>query len=294
VALPSGISKNQIHKLGKRIAAQQGPLDPADQSILESSSTTAAPPYRWCMERWRPSRGIWKPPRLRASGRLTPEEHRNQPGEDPAAAQLTDTLPWVSGGTWVSIAAALIALGALYFSWRSTQAASRAAMAAEKPTKIQEQLRIDAAQPYVWADIRPDDAQGILLNVVVGNSGPTVAKKVRVKVDPPLPSIDQLRGRVQIAETILADGIESLPPGRILSWPLGQTFNLMNDGRPQSYKFTVTANGPFGAIPALNYIVDLGNWRESLNRPAGNLHQLTLAVNGLGKAISGLRVNESQ
>jgi hypothetical protein len=136
--------------------------------------------------------------------------------------------------------------------------------------------------------------QGILLNVVVGNSGPTVAKKVRVKVDPPLPSIDQLRGRVQIAETILADGIESLPPGRILSWPLGQAFNLMNDGRPQSYKFTVTANGPFGAIPALNYIVDLGNWRESLNRPAGNLHQLTLAVNGLGKEISGLRVNESQ
>jgi hypothetical protein len=194
----------------------------------------------------------------------------------------------------VSIAAALIALGALYFSWRSTRAASRAAMAAEKQTKIQEQLRIDAAQPYVWADIRPDDAQGILLNVVVGNCGPTVAKKVRVKVDPPLPSIDQLRGRVQIAETILADGIESLPPGRILSWPLGQAFNLMNDGRPQSYKFTVTANGPFGAIPALNYIVDLGNWRESLNRPAGNLHQLTLAVNGLGKEISGLRVNESQ
>jgi ppGpp synthetase/RelA/SpoT-type nucleotidyltranferase len=34
VALPSGISKSQIQRLGKRIAAQQGPLDPADQSML--------------------------------------------------------------------------------------------------------------------------------------------------------------------------------------------------------------------------------------------------------------------
>jgi hypothetical protein len=185
----------------------------------------------------------------------------------------------------VSIAAALIALVALYFSWRSTQAASRAAMAAERQTKIQEQLRMDAAQPYVWADIRPDDSQGILLNVVVGNSGPTVAKKVRVKVEPPLPAIDQLRQRVQIAETILSDGIESLPPGRVLFWPLGQAFNLMNDKIPQSYKFTVTASGPFGAIPALTYIVDMGNWRESLNRPAGNLHQLALAVKEVANAI---------
>jgi hypothetical protein len=163
--------------------------------------------------------------------------------------------------------------------------ARRAANAAEEQTKIQRQLRIDAAQPYVWADIRPDDSQGVLLNVVVGNSGPTVAEKVRVKVDPPLPAIDQLQERVKIARTILADGIESLPPGRVLSWPLGQGFNLINDKIPQSYNFTVTANGPFGAVPALTYIVDMGNWRESLNRPAGNLHQLTLAVKEVANAI---------
>jgi hypothetical protein len=191
-----------------------------------------------------------------------------------------------------AIGAAVVAAVALYFNKRSAQAADRAADAAEEQTKIQEQLRIDAAQPYVWADIRPDDAQGTLLNVVVGNSGPTVVEKVRVKVDPDLPAIDGYQGRVQIAQTILADGMESLPPGRTLSWPLGQAFNLMNDGRPQSYKFTVTANGPFGAVPALTYIVDMHNWRESLNRPAGNLHQLTLAVSGLGKEISVLKVND--
>jgi hypothetical protein len=193
----------------------------------------------------------------------------------------------------VAIGAALIALAAFVVSLRSTHAAVRAAHAAEEQTKIQRQLRIDAAQPYVWADIRPDDSQGTLLNVVIGNSGPTVAEKVRVKVDPPLPSIEQMRARVQIAETILADGIESLPPGRVLQWPLGQAFNLVNvQGVPQSYKLTVTANGPFGAVPALTYIVDMGNWRESLDRPAGNLHQVALAVNSLGNQISALRVND--
>jgi hypothetical protein len=201
---------------------------------------------------------------------------------------------WAAIAAVAAVVAALSAGVALYFNWRSARAADSSARAAEEQTKINRQLRIDAAQPYVWADIRPDDSQGTLLNVVVGNSGPTVAEKVRVKVDPPLPSIEQMRARVQIAGTILADGIESLPPGRVLQWPLGQAFNLINvQGIPQSYKFTVTANGPFGAVPALTYIVDMGNWRESLDRPTGNLHQVALAVNSLGNQISALKVNGS-
>lgn len=34
MALPSGISKTQIQRLVKRIAAEQGQLDPADQDLL--------------------------------------------------------------------------------------------------------------------------------------------------------------------------------------------------------------------------------------------------------------------
>jgi uncharacterized membrane protein YccC len=51
--------------------------------------------------------------------------------------------------TAIAIVAALIALGALFFNWLSTRAAVRAARAAEEQTKIQQQLRKDAAQPYV-------------------------------------------------------------------------------------------------------------------------------------------------
>lgn len=184
--------------------------------------------------------------------------------------------------TWVAIAAALIAATALYFNLQSAHAADRAARAADEQTKIQRQLRIDAAQPYVWADVRPDEATGTLLNLVIGNSGPTVATNVRVRINPPLPAIDQLKERAEAAQAWLADSIRSLAPGRTLAWPLGQGFNLVKDSGTQPHTLTVDADGPFGPVPSLTYIVDLADLRGSLDRPVGSLHQLTKAVENLG------------
>jgi hypothetical protein len=122
----------------------------------------------------------------------------------------------VNAETWVAVAAALIAAAALYFNWRSTRAAGRAARAAEEQTKVQQQLRIDAAQPYVWVDVRPDDATATLLNLVIGNSGPTVAVNVRVRVDPPLPAIDQVKERSATAQprSTAPDFVIAIPRNR--------------------------------------------------------------------------------
>lgn len=221
---------------------------------------------------------------------------------------------WAAGA---AIAAALVALGALYFNWRSTQAAIRAAGATEEQTNvqrqqteiqrqqtdvqeqqteiqreqtaIQRQLHRDAAQPYVWVDVRPDDAQGTLLNLVVGNSGPTVATDVRVKVDPPLQPIAGLAERIEVAQAQLARGLKSLPPGRMLIWLLGQGFNLIPEQGSREYTFTVTANGPFGEIPPLTYVVDLSDLRGVMDQPAGSLHQLTKAVKDLTSKVDELR-----
>jgi hypothetical protein len=145
--------------------------------------------------------------------------------------------------TWIAIAAALIAAAALYFNGLATRAALRAAKAADEQTEIQRQLRIDAAQPYVWVDVRPDDSTGTLLNLVVGNSGPTVATNVRVQIDPPLPSIAQLELQVSAAHSRLGEGLASLAPGRTLVWALGQGFNLLKDDVRQVHTFTVCAMG---------------------------------------------------
>lgn len=205
--------------------------------------------------------------------------------------------------TWGTIIAAIAAVASVIvtiviakltttYNKLSSDAAVRAASAAEEQTKVQRQLSVDAAQPYVWVDVRPDDATGTLLNLVIGNSGPTVATNVRVTVDPPLPAIDQLRVRAEVVQARLAAGVSSLPPGRILTWPLGQGFNLLNDTGPQAHTFTVTADGPFGAIPSLSYVVDLADFRGLLDRPFGSLHQLTKAVQNLGQALTPARSGE--
>jgi hypothetical protein len=188
--------------------------------------------------------------------------------------------------TWVAVAAAVIALAALPFNWRSARAAERQLHTAEAQTQLQQQLRVDAAQPYVWVDIRPDQAVGTLLNLVVGNSGPTTATHVHVKVERPLPTVDQLKARVRVAQERLASGLPSLPPGRVLTWPLGQGFNLIKDEGPQRYTFTVTADGPFGPMPLTTHVVDLADWRGVADRPAGSLHELTTAVKDLAKQIT--------
>jgi hypothetical protein len=177
-----------------------------------------------------------------------------------------------------ALVAAVAAVVALYFT-------AMAAKAARDQTKIQQKLREDAAQPYVWADVRTEDEHGVVLMLVVGNSGPTVATDVKVRIEPPLPTIDQLK-ETRAAQARLAEGFRSLPPGRTLAWWLGQGWNIVAKEGPQMHRITISANGPFGPIPELSYDVDLAEFRDQEMTPRGSLNGLTKAVNELAKKIT--------
>lgn len=125
-----------------------------------------------------------------------------------------------------------------------TAAQSQAASAREQ-TRIQRQLRIDAAQPYVWVGIRPSDEHGQLLMLYVGNSGPTVATDVRVTFDPPL-QFPIKPSRHEEAAAQLARGIRSLPPGRTMQWHLGVSHDQIPSAEPDGYHVRITTSGPFG------------------------------------------------
>lgn len=179
---------------------------------------------------------------------------------------------------WIASAAVLVALSALPFT-------VRAANAARHQTAIQRQLREEAAQPYVWADVRPSDEHGQLLLLVVGNSGPTVATNVRVLVD------GRLEGgggnsRGAEARAVLAEGITALAPGRTMTWNLGLPWEFMKDDEPNSLDFTIEAEGPFGRVPTLRYTVDVDNIGSILAVPPGTLHGVAEAIKGLKKAIT--------
>jgi hypothetical protein len=200
----------------------------------------------------------------------------------------------VTSGDWAAIGAVgavLVAAVALAFSIRSAVAAERAAAAAERAakaaeaqTEIQRQIQIATAQPYVWADVREDDSQGVLLDLVVGNSGPSVASNVRAQIEPPFPTTPQLEESA-LAQRQLADGIGSILPGAVIRWHLGPGFNLVQSEGQQRHEVTITADGPFGPIPPLTYVVDLANLRGQPVRPQGSLHLLTKAVENLTNKI---------
>lgn len=201
----------------------------------------------------------------------------------------------MNSGDWAAIgavAAAVIAAVALVFSIRSAiaadraaRAADRAAEAAEAQTEIQRQVQVAAAQPYVWADVREDDSQGVLLDLVVGNNGPSVASHVRARIEPPLPTAPQLEESA-LAQQQLAEGISSLPPGAMIRWHLGPGFTLIKSDGQQRHEITITANGPFGPIRPLTYVLDLANLRGQPVRPQGSLHLLTQAVEHLTRKIT--------
>lgn len=141
----------------------------------------------------------------------------------------------------ISIIALVISAGALPFTvWAARTAAKQAASAAEQAriqreqveaareqTQLQRALARDSAQPYVWADIQPDMQQRSTMQVVVGNSGPTVAQNVRVTFEPSLPSSERKEDTVLKVQRVLSDGLKSLAPGRVLRWSLGQGYELL-------------------------------------------------------------------
>lgn len=180
---------------------------------------------------------------------------------------------------WFAGAAAVIALVALFFT-------GVAAKAAKDQTKIQRQVRIDAAQPYIWADIRPETGQAGLLRLEVGNSGPTVATNVRIRTSVPLPSAgERFEEKARIVERRLASGIESLAPGRVLAWTLGVAHQVVAvEGNPPCV-FTIDAEGPFGPMETLTYAVNIDDIRQTDARAAGSLHLVKESIEGLTKQL---------
>lgn len=185
---------------------------------------------------------------------------------------------------WAAVSVAL--LGVL-LTGCAVWFARGAVLESQHQTRLQREVAEQSAQPYVWADVRGSDHTGFLIELVVGNSGPTVATDVQISFDPPLPVSRQNGERdasTDTALTRLEEGLSSLAPGRVLRWTLGTGPDILSSVQSQQYRVSVNGSGPFGPLPALSYVLNLSDWRESADRPDGSLHLLTKAVkDGLGK-----------
>lgn len=159
--------------------------------------------------------------------------------------------------------------------------------AAREQTALQRALAHEALQPYVWADIQQDIQQGGLLDLVLGNSGPTIATSIEVEIDPPLPSTMNRYENVAKLQETLSEGLHSLAPGRVLRWSLGPGHKLLAEDVPQLLHIRVVADGPYGPLAALEFPIDISQWRNAKDAPDGSLHFVRKSIQELAKSVDG-------
>lgn len=166
-------------------------------------------------------------------------------------------------------------------------AASRSALLAGRQIENQQGQFESSMQPYVWADIRPRDEDGQVLVLVVGNSGPTVATRVRIHVDADVPHAPRHRATIQTALDRFNSGHASLPPGRTHAWGLGTGTEILHDPDADlRLTVTITGDGPHGPMEPLVYPIDLNDWRETAMHAQGSLYRIEKAINDQGKAMA--------
>ncbi|MGE2842052.1 hypothetical protein ACQGFI_00560 [Rhodococcus sp. 2.95] len=163
-----------------------------------------------------------------------------------------------------AIAAATIALGALYFTWRQAENATQ-------QTKLQQKMHEDAAQPYVWADIRVDPRHGQMLQFVVKNEGPTVATDVQLHINPPLRA-DWMLGGTDKGNGPYRQGnrFSSMPPGREMVWNLATAFGFSKSVDHKAFTVRVDAHGPYGAVQH-TFVLDVGDYEGVAATAPGTL-----------------------
>jgi len=195
----------------------------------------------------------------------------------------------MEAAAWISVAGAVISLLAvaaatLQVRHARTQAneARRQADAAVRQTDLQEQIHRDTSQPYVWADFRMDATQGALLQLVVRNEGPSVARHVRILFEPQLQGAG-LQTELGAIQERLASGLESLPPGRQMAWTFGIGHILFDEATlvPLTYQVTIDCEGPNGPVTPLSYVLDLNEYRHSAAPRLGSLNDIAKAIRDL-------------
>lgn len=189
----------------------------------------------------------------------------------------------------ISAAAAVAATIAALYARTEALAAKKQATAAERQHELAERehelaelVRCDQVQPYVVADIRPGQ-DGFLMILIVENTGPTVARNVRVSFDPQLrsttfPEVGDLR--------FLREGIKALPPGRRVSWYFDTGPAIFENDVPRKYQVDVRYDGPLGVSGHLEYEIDFSILENSEARDPGKLKDIS---DELKKANATLR-----
>ncbi|MFH8894494.1 hypothetical protein [Streptomyces sp. NPDC017949] len=185
----------------------------------------------------------------------------------------------MDAGELIAVGSMVVAVLAACISMRQAKHASGQVEAAEKQVTVARQqlqhaeaVHREQNEPYVVVDIQPDSVGALV--VVVQNIGSTIARNVRITVDPPLES-SWGEDLTQMLARALSRTFPMLPPRRKLHFLLDEQARFQRDDLPTAYTFTVRCEGPYGPVEDMEYVVDFGTYAE------------TLLINGPLKGVEG-------
>lgn len=189
-------------------------------------------------------------------------------------------IPWA--WDWTATAWAAVA------AWATFIVAALAAVFAGRQVLEARRTREDQAQPFVVADLEPSKAGRNFMDLIIRNTGSTVATNVKIVFDPPLAStLNENDARYRLSEAaIITKGIPTLPPGREYRLLFEHVLDRFNSDLPRSYDAAVTFQDPRGRRHEMQYRLDFDIYFGVMNLSVLTDHDAAKALKEIGKTLA--------
>lgn len=156
---------------------------------------------------------------------------------------------------------------------------------ARRQLKQARQLREEEAAPFIVVDILPDPNGPWVLDLIIENTGKTMARDVRITFDPPLQSATDMKGYEPQNWAPVRDGIKILIPGRRLHSMFDSAMARSKSDLPRQYEVLVNYKDSHGRPqPAISLTIDLEPIYGAMTSREKGLNDLVREVEKLRKA----------
>jgi hypothetical protein len=169
-----------------------------------------------------------------------------------------------------------------------------AAVAAVFQVREARKLREDQARPFILVDF--DINNPPLIHITIANTGPTMARSVRIEIDPPLESSLDEKGRPDpMAELpVFTNEIPSMAPGKVIrllfdSFIDRESVREKGSDLRDAYRVTVRYRGERGLLRQRSYkdtmLLDLGIYRNIQYVDRRTIHDLYGQIKKIADAV---------
>ncbi|UXY21543.1 hypothetical protein N8I84_24765 [Streptomyces cynarae] len=161
-----------------------------------------------------------------------------------------------------------------------------AALYAKQQVDLARQLREDQAQPFVVVDFADNPVWGKAIDFVVENMGQTLARNVKIKIDPPFQTTMDNSGHPLASSPLLTQAIPSMPPGKRITALFDIAHERYDAGLPTKYTATIEFEDAHGKRQEpLTYILDLSIRYDLLRMTEYRTHDAAKALREISATL---------